>query len=141
MVFDALDETLRWTRIKEYKESFFEYYAVIILVGALSNPIKPDGLYDHPWYRKKQGFKCQASSHDKNSKDEKMRKAGMEIRLGKEVKEWNVKWSASIAVRQAKSRMKHADIVNTVAEPGEARTSEYSHKKVGRKITTPRKMR
>lgn len=28
-----------------YKESFFEYYGVIILVGAWSNPIKPQGPY------------------------------------------------------------------------------------------------
>lgn len=28
------------------KESFFVYYGVMILVEALLNPIKPEGLYD-----------------------------------------------------------------------------------------------
>ena len=43
----------------------------------------------------------------KNSKDEKVRKAGVEVRTGR-------KWSASLAVQEAESSLRHKDIVGAV---------------------------
>ena len=45
----------------------------------------------------------------KDSKDEKVRAAGVEVKTGR-------KWSASKAVTEAESRLRHKDIVGTVAE-------------------------
>ena len=45
----------------------------------------------------------------KDSKDEKVRAAGVEVETGR-------KWLASKAVTEADSRLRHKDIVGTVAE-------------------------
>ena len=45
----------------------------------------------------------------KDYKDEKVRAAGVEVKTGR-------KWSASKAVTEAVSRLRHKDIVGTVAE-------------------------
>lgn len=45
----------------------------------------------------------------RDSKDENIEKAGIEIKTGR-------KWSANIAVHQTESRLKHAYIVGKVAE-------------------------
>ena len=66
----------------------------------------------------------------KDSKDEKVRAAGVEVKTGR-------KWSASKAVTEAECRLRHKDIVGTVAQ-GRQGALEHQRAATGTRRTLKR---